>query len=70
MTPTYWIYEPSEYEETGEYDWNGMPFIKVKGFGAPKKVPLFLEGPTRHMKVIDDKESRLSLYEAVKKTDM
>ena len=40
-----------------EVDAAGMPFIKVKGF-KPKPVPLFLEGPVRHMKVMDDKAER------------
>ena len=70
MTPTYFIFEPTSFEKTGEVDWSGSPFIQVTGFGPPKHVPLFLEGPTRHMKVIENKEERMSLYEGVKKTDM
>ena len=29
MTPTYWIFEPTEFEKTGEVDWSGSPFIQV-----------------------------------------
>ncbi len=52
LLPTYFIYEVTKYDLAGSADADGNPYIQVHGF-SPAALPLFLEGPTRQMKISD-----------------
>jgi hypothetical protein len=64
LTPTYFTCQPSEYDILNETDAEDRPFIRVKAFQAAP-LPLFLEGPVRHMKVLSRSEA-LHLHEKVR----
>ena len=64
ITPTYFSYNVTKWEETGERNQEGHPFCVAKEM-VVGRFPLFLEGVTRVMKTMD-KEQALSLYELVK----
>lgn len=62
ICPTYFSYEVTDYLE----DEDG---ILPKHF-AVKKIPLFLEGPVRFLKLDKSMEEKKKLYEAVKNSDL
>lgn len=67
VTPTYWIFDVTDYEELDAKDDMQRSYIRVKEF-KPRAVPLFLEGPTRQLKVLENLEDRQAVYRMVKKT--
>ncbi len=73
--PTYMKFEATEYEmlkdEKGNQKYNikGYPNVEIKSFEA-KRLPYFLEGPTRAMKVLKNKKESKELYEKLKKSDI
>ncbi|WP_455715493.1 hypothetical protein [Anaerosporobacter sp.] len=62
LCPTYFSYEVTDYvEEEGN--------IIPKQFQVVR-MPYFLEGPVRYMKIVDDKEEKKSLYTKVKESNL
>lgn len=76
IVPTYFIYEVEDYQyylnDHGEQvkDDNGLPFVNVKAFSDPIKLPYFLEGPTRVLKINKDKRKAQEQYQKVKASDL
>ena len=64
ITPTYFSYNVTKWEETGDHNDEGHPFCIAKEM-VIGKFPLFLEGVTRVMKTMDKKQA-VALYEHVK----
>jgi hypothetical protein len=75
LPPTFFYYEAVNYERL--YDKNGeeklnknkLPLVKTNEF-IQRKLPLFLEGPVRSLKVFKDKEASKIVYNEVKKSDL
>lgn len=68
LSPTYFYYECTDFdmkEPLTVEDPPLPPIIEAKAF-KQHSLPLFLEGPTRHMKVVDDKADRKKIYERTK----
>jgi len=65
---TYFINEVSKYELLGRQDpVKGLPLVKPTAFKSVR-LPLFLEGPVRALKVEPDTEKAKALYASLKKT--
>lgn len=64
ITPTYFSYNVTKWEETGHHNEDGHPFCIAKEM-VVGKFPLFLEGVTRVMKTMNQKQA-IALYENVK----
>ncbi len=62
IAPSYFTYEIDEYEKDGDA-------IMPKHF-AVSKVPYFLEGPVRFLKLENTYEEKRKLYDAVKSSDL
>lgn len=62
ICPTYFTYEVTEYEKLGEG-------FRPLGFRV-KRVPYFLEGPVRFLKLNNEVKVKRSLYRAVKNSDL
>ena len=54
VSPTYFSFEATDWELTGEVNGNGRPFATANAFNI-STFPLFLEGPVRHMKTVRTK---------------
>jgi len=69
--PTYFTYTAERYEvlEGKNSPVNGYQNVTIMDFEC-KPLPLFLEGPARVLKTIEDKTKALELYEAVKASDI
>lgn len=65
VPPTYFAYEATEYEPAQGVDAQGYAFIRVKAF-RPEALPLFLEGPVRQFKTLEDTRQSALLYKKVK----
>ncbi|KAL7574965.1 hypothetical protein ACA910_010784 [Epithemia clementina (nom. ined.)] len=68
VTPTYFSYNIVEWDATGELNGDGLPLVVAKSMEV-QTFPLFLEGPTRMMKLLDAKQTLL-LYEKVKESPL
>jgi len=66
VSPTYFRFTVKSYELVGYSARRQLPTVKVKAF-EPEALPLFLEGPTRHLKTMKrhPKEDRAAVYQAV-----
>jgi len=65
---TYFINEVIKYEHLNRMDpLKNLPLIKPIAFKSVK-LPLFLEGPVRSLKVEEDAKKAKAMYEALKKT--
>lgn len=65
---TYFINEVIKYEPLNRVDpVKGLPLVKPTAFKSIR-LPLFLEGPVRALKVEDDAEKAKALYVSLKKT--
>jgi hypothetical protein len=75
IPPTFFYYEAVDFEklhdEKGEeqLNKNKLPFVKVNKF-VQKKLPLFLEGSVRALKIFNDKETSREVYENVKSSNL
>lgn len=69
--PTYLYYNAKEYEvlEGKKNPVSGYDNVKVKEFEL-NSLPLFLEGPCRTLKVINDKKKAKDLYEKIKASNI
>ena len=65
LPPTYFTYSLAEYERTGEVDPDGREIVLPKRF-TQTRLPLFLEGPARMMKVLNNEAEARSLYTKVR----
>jgi hypothetical protein len=67
ISPTYFIFTVTDYELAGQLSGRGLPTIQVKSYSEPEALPLFLEGPTRHLKTLKDapKADAAAVYAAV-----
>jgi len=70
LSPTYFYYECVDYEiipPAATIPGQPAPAtqVRVKQFKV-HTLPLFLEGPTRHMKVVDDVDEKRKVYEMTK----
>lgn len=63
VTPTYFAYDVTKWKETGGLSSDGHPFVTASGMEV-KRLPLFLEGPTRMMKTVDNGDA-LAIYRNV-----
>ena len=75
LSPTYFYYECTGYEIIPPVP-NSDPTLPApatqvlsKGFST-RQLPLFLEGPTRHLKVIADVEERREVYRRTKASNL
>lgn len=68
ITPTYFSYNVTKWEETGNHNKDGHPFCIAKEM-VVGRFPLFLEGVARVMKTMD-KEQAEDLYEHVKQSGL
>lgn len=75
VPPTFLYYEAVDferlYDEDGEIklNKNKLPLVKVNKF-KQMRLPLFLEGPVRALKVFNDKTISREVYENVKKSSL
>ncbi|WP_018247638.1 hypothetical protein [Orenia marismortui] len=65
----YFSYDAVEYEKTGETSSKGLAHVKVTKF-EQHRLPAFLEGQVRAMKVLEDKEEARKLHESVHNSDL
>jgi hypothetical protein len=72
MSPSYFYYECTDYEVVGSV-WgtqatsgssSDTPKVKAKAFKR-HTLPIFLEGPTRHLKVVETQHERKMIYDNV-----
>jgi hypothetical protein len=81
LSPTYFYYECTDYSVSKLDDKSGRKLQETAATPAPitqvianafktHTVPLFLEGPTRSMKVLKSKEEKKSVYEMVKGSEL
>lgn len=68
LTPTYFYYECVDFTVTGDAQANNQK-VAPKAFDL-RTLPLFLEGPTRYMKVLASVEERRHLYQLVRNSPM
>jgi len=72
VAPSYFSYNATSWEPTGEMDGTGMPYVDVTGISVGT-FPLFLEGPVRMMKTLPQKDGEtenLEVYENVKSSGL
>jgi len=74
VSPTYFKFEVSSYDVVGKSGTGttlaphaARPTVKVTGFKEPVALPLFLEGPVRHLKTLkpDDMGGKMAVYKGV-----
>ncbi|KAL3927844.1 MAG: hypothetical protein SGPRY_002646 [Prymnesium sp.] len=66
VSPTYFRFNVQDFELVGSSG-RGLPTVKVLAFDDAEPLPLFLEGPTRHLKTMKhaDVSARRDVYNAV-----
>jgi hypothetical protein len=65
VTPSYFSFDVTEWESTGKSNAVGLPLVNAKAMKVGV-FPIFLEGPVRYMKTIqDDKEKMKEMYQNV-----
>lgn len=65
----YYSYEAVDYEKTGEMSAKGLPLLDVKEF-KQNRLPAFLEGQVRAMKVLKSKDQAIELHKSVKASEL
>lgn len=62
---TYFSYDITKWKTTGSYNSKGLPLVNAKAMKVGV-FPMFLEGPVRYMKTIQDNEKKMTdMYERV-----
>lgn len=62
---SYFSYDVTEWETTGEFNSQGLPLVNAKAMKVGV-FPMFLEGPVRYMKTIQDNKKKMTdMYERV-----
>jgi len=69
VAPTYFRFTVTNYELIGKTSARGLPLVKVGGF-EPAVLPLFLEGPTRQLKILTKMDEKQAVYQAVATSDL
>jgi len=69
LSPTYFYYDCTDFTTTPTTTTSTATIVTPKSFKV-NTLPLFLEGPTRQLKIIDDLEARRSVYKLVKNSPM
>jgi hypothetical protein len=69
IAPTYFSFQPAAYEQPGEKDPEGRPYIKPTSFDV-NPLPLFLEGPVHQMKLLSEPEDTSKLYLQVQESSL
>lgn len=69
LSPTYFFYECTEYEVAAENVSTTLKLIIPKKFEL-RTLPLFLEGPVRYLKIIDDIGKKRDVYLKTKRSDL
>jgi hypothetical protein len=76
ISPSYFKFTATKYTQVGTSGCiptacRGLPTVKVQGF-AEEPLPLFLEGPTRHLKTLKTAplSDKLAVYKAVKASEL
>ncbi|MBC8060498.1 MAG: cellobiose phosphorylase [Clostridiaceae bacterium] len=69
--PTYFHYEATKYDLLeGKFNpVNGYQNVKITEFSC-NPLPLFLEGPCRTLKILEDKETARRLYNSIKESEI
>ncbi|MGM0420952.1 MAG: BRCT domain-containing protein [Bacillota bacterium] len=65
----YFSYEAVEYEETGELSPQELPLVKITEF-KQERLPAFLEGQVRAMKILPDRTEAAGLHQTVKSSGL
>lgn len=65
IPPTYFYYDLVAYDVTGNKDEQGRAFVVSKQF-EQKRLPLFLEGPVRYLKVLESQQEAAALHNKVR----
>jgi len=65
----YYSYEAVDYEKTGELPDSGRPLLEINEF-KQHRLPAFLEGQVRAMKVLKSKEQARNLHQSVQKSEL
>ena len=68
IVPTYFAFNVTSWEETGERNDEGHPFVRAKSMSV-QLLPLFLEGPTRMMKTLGPEDS-IDLYSKLRTSQL
>lgn len=66
---TYLSHKPVKFEETGDKSDNGRSFVEIKEF-EQYRLPVFLEGQVRAMKIMDSKEEASGLHKEVRNSQL
>jgi len=67
---TFFAYDVTKWEKNDNTNDKGLPCVNARAMKV-RKFPLFLEGPVRYMKIIqDDKEKMKDMYDRVLKTGL
>jgi hypothetical protein len=75
LMPTFLSYTPVGFQTIQEENGKpalapgGLPLIKVQAFEA-RALPLFLEGPVKHLGVMSDKAEALALHRSVRDSEL
>lgn len=66
ISPSYFVFTVTKYSLTGKVSSRGLQTVQIEGF-EPSVLPLFLEGPTRHLKILKHSghAQKLAVYSAV-----
>lgn len=68
FSPTYFAYECTDYKES-EITTKAGPATAIKALGFEQRgFPMFLEGPTRYFKVVDDIKEKRKIYQMVRES--
>lgn len=69
IMPTYFYYEPEEFEVIGESDDQSRKYVKIRNF-RQKRMPLFLEGIVRGFRTYRDKDFLREVHAKVKNSEL
>lgn len=58
ISPCFFSYNVTDWEKTGNKNDIGLPLVNAKAMSV-HRFPLFLEGPVRHMKIIQDSHKKM-----------
>ncbi|QRN84022.1 cellobiose phosphorylase [Chloroflexota bacterium] len=67
IPPTYFYYDLVDYEPTGNKDDQGNETISPREF-KQNTLPLYLEGPVRYMKLLEEKSEAKEIYSRVRQS--
>lgn len=59
--PTYFAFEVTKYQKSGEANHDGAPFVEALQMKV-RRLPIFLEGPTRMLKTVTDTAVARDMY--------